>query len=205
MARQTHRINCPASYGRTRADTRSVAILTCWLWLTVAINNSLAESKTQWPSIRELSVTTHFDATAHRIFKQTIFGANGFPLYLLDARIPSDTDPYEGYYYSGIFDCRITAIGEKGADRFATLLQNVRNATRDWETDGRFLNTELAGLVGAKSSRVLLQRCKLRGMAITIEIGKVVKNDKTGDIQSFDASFSFKNDTTAVSDIAAAN
>src|SRR5271165_6675651 len=172
MARQTHRINCPASYGRTRADTRSVAILTCWLWLTVAINNSLAESKTQWPSIRELSVTTHFDATAHRIFKQTIFGANGFPLYLLDARIPSDTDPYEGYYYSGIFDCRITAIGEKGADRFATLL---------------------------------LQRCKLRGMAITIEIGKVVKNDKTGDIQSFDASFSFKNDTTAVSDIAAAN
>jgi len=178
----------------------SLALALC---MVVVSSRGQKGSGGQWPSIEELHVKIHFDTTVRRIYKQTILSSSGLPLYLLDARIPSDLDPYEGYYFSGLFDCRLTTIQKDSGCDYGTLLQNVRNATHEWETDGRFLSSELSGLAGANSSRALLQRSRLRGMAITIEIGDVVKNSKTGYIQSFDVSFSFKNDPTAVSDIAA--
>jgi hypothetical protein len=159
-------------------------------------------SRTNWPPITEFHEKIHFDTMVSRKFKRTIFSSSGTPLYVLDARIPSDSDPDEGYDYSGVFDCRLYSV-RGNDDGYPTLLQNVRNATADWETDGRFLSTELAGLAGANPSRVILQRSKMHGMAIEIEVGSVVLDAKTGYVQSFDVSFSFRNDSTAVSDIAA--
>jgi hypothetical protein len=137
-----------------------------------------------------------------RKFKGTIFSSSGIPLYILDARIPSDSDPDEGYDYSGGFDCRLYSV-RRNDDGYPTFLQNVRNATADWETDGRFLSTELVGLVGANTSRVILQRSKMRGMAVEIEVGSVILDAKTGYVRSFDVSFSFRNDPAALSVIAA--
>jgi hypothetical protein len=166
------------------------------------VSEANSVSRRNWPPITEFHEKIHFDTTMSRKFKGTIFSSSGIPLYILDARIPSDSDPDEGYDYSGGFDCRLYSV-RRNDDGYPTLLQNVRNATADWETDGRFLSTELVGLVGANTSRVILQRSKMRGMAVEIEVGSVILDAKTGYVRSFDVSFSFRNDPAALSDIAA--
>jgi hypothetical protein len=166
------------------------------------VSEANSVSPLNWPPITEFHEKIHFDTTISRKFKRTVFSSSGAPLYILDARIPSNSDPDEGYDYSGIFDCRLYSV-RGNDDGYPTLLQNVRNATADWETDGRFLSTELAGLVDANPSRVILQRSKMRGMAMEIEVGSVVLDARTGYVRSFDVSFSFRNDPTAHSDIAA--
>jgi hypothetical protein len=130
-----------------------------------AVSEPNSVSRLNWPLITEFHEKFHFDAVISRKFKRTILSSSGTPLYILDARIPSDGDPDEGYDYSGVFDCRLYSI-RGNDDGYPTLFQNVRNATADWETDGRFLSTELGVLVGANPSRVILQRSKMRGMAI---------------------------------------
>jgi hypothetical protein len=180
----------------------SLAQMGCSTSSLPGVSEASSVSRTNWPPITEFHEKIHFDAVISRKFKKTILSSSGTPLYILDARIPSDGDPDEGYNYSGVFDCRLYSVrGNDGG--YPTLLQNVRNATADWESDGRFLSTELGGLVGANPSRVILQRSRMRGMAIEIEVGGVVLDAKTGYVRSFDVSFSFRNDPAALSDIAA--
>jgi len=156
-----------------------------------------------WPEIRERDVTVRFDTAAHKQYVLTIYGRNGSPLYVLDARIPWD-EAHEGDYdFSGAFDCRFYSLNRVSDNGYPSLLQNVRNATADWQTDGRFLYKELAGLAGAGDSRAIIQQSRMRGMNMEILIRKIVIDEKMKLISSFEVHFSFKNDPTATSDIAA--
>ncbi len=171
--------------------------------LSYVVNSAQAGPlQKQWPQIAELTLKVHFSAKDRSAFKQTIFSKSGDPLYILDARIPSDVNNDPDYDYSGVFDCRLYPINVVGV-HYSTLLQNVRGATRDWQSDGRFLSSEIIGLAGSNGSRFLVQRSRLRGMSVTIEISNVIKDESTGEIASFDVCFLFRNDPLAVSDIAA--
>jgi len=144
-----------------------------------------------------------FDSATHKQYVLTIYRTDGGPLYVLDARIPWD-EAHEGDYdYSGAFDCRIYSLNRASDNGYPSLLQNVRNATSDWQTDGRFLYQELAGLAGACDSRAIVQRSRMRGMYVEILIDKIVIDEKMKLIRSFEVHFSFRNDPTAISDIAA--
>lgn len=154
-----------------------------------------------WPRIKELRRNVHFDGKSPR-FQVNICSEAGTALYVLDARMPPSDDPGgSAYDYSGAFDCRLYPAA--GGAEYPTLLQNIRNATRDWQTDGRFLREELVALSGAGESRCLVQRSRVRGMLVEIEIYNVTKDEGTGSIRSFDARFSFSNDPMATSDTAA--
>jgi len=160
----------------------------------------------QWPSIKEVSVRHHFEENKEsEQLKVMIYDHNGKRIYCLDARFCWRYYELNDYDFSGVLDCRLYPLAESSF--YPTLLQNEINATRDWQTYGRFTDEDLVGLVGADSSRSIVQRCWVRGMFIEIEVSNVVKEQK-GDgyhITSLDMIFTVKNDRSANGEIAALN
>jgi hypothetical protein len=192
----------------------SVAVFVMCMFSIVRQSSAEESARTnklqqRWPQITELAVKVHFDTKKERKFKQIIRSASGDPLYVLDARMPSIDEHDRAYDYSGTFDCRLYPYDPKNwGEGMPSLLTNVRNSTQDWETDGRFIDSELLGLADFNGTRFLVQRSRLRGMSLTIEINNVkIKNvvitEDTSKIASFDACFWFRNDPLAISDIAA--
>jgi len=129
-----------------------------------------------------------------------IFDKKNKPLYYFDARLVTERSDINNtvFNYSGVFHCRLVPFEYKSRSCIS-LFQNVKNATRDWQSDARFCQ-EINGIAGAPSSRFLVQRCKVRGMYIEMEINNVVA-DKNGGIQSMDFKITFLNDQTATSEI----
>jgi len=155
----------------------------------------------QWPIIQEVVGKYRFILGEKEIFKMTVLDHEGFPLYCFDARFNAGEYGNGAYNFSGTFDCRLFPINpEKHPEGLPTLFLNHRNATRDWQTDARFLDRDLIGLIGARSSRYLIQRCKVQGMYIEMEINNVIA-DNEGSIKGLDFKITFINDPTAISEI----
>jgi len=147
-----------------------------------------------WPLIKESSIRQHFTANrTNEQAKAVIYDQAGKPRYCLDARFCwRDFDDERDYDFSGTLDCRLYPV----AGEFCpTLLWNTQNPTRDWQTYGRFTSEDLSGLVGADTSRSIIQRCRVRGMIIDIEVFNV-KGDSER-IRSLDMIFTAKNSPVA--------
>jgi hypothetical protein len=159
-----------------------------------------------WPRITEATFKAHFSPQQGRVFKQIIVSDRGDALYILDARLPSDKGDadVQDYDYSGAFDCRLYTVVYPipRSANYPSLLMNDGNATADWQTDGRFLAEELIPLADFNGTRTVVQRSRLRGMSVKIEVGNVVVDRSRKNILSFDAKFTFRNDPSAISDIA---
>ena len=153
-----------------------------------------------WPEIKETSQAYCFVADEKEKLTMNIFDNNGEPLYYLDVRFNAWKYGNGDYDFSGALDCRLSPVG--GDKTYPSLFQNVKNATRDWQTNTRFLGDELIGLglSGAPFSRSIVQKCKVRGMYIEIEINNVVVNSNH-DIKSLNFKITFVNDPTATSEI----
>lgn len=153
-----------------------------------------------WPSIAEISVVHRFVVQSDERFEFPVAGLNGQELYRFDARFNAGEHDAADYSYSGTLDCRLYVPGDT---TYPSLFQNVRAATRDWQTDGRFLEGELLGLVDAPSTRTIVQRCRLRGMSVELEVFNVraVLDGGTKKIASLDLRAVFRNDPNATEDI----
>ena len=180
-----------------------VLILGTLLVLTLLLASCSHLQRSPWPMIKEVSVRHHFAANKEsEQLKAMIYDHDGKPLYCLDARFcwrDYETDDYD---FSGALDCRLYPLD--GSSLYPTLLQNNINATRDWETYGRFTSEDLVGLVGADASRSVVQRCWVRGMFVEIEVSNIVKEQREdGRITSLDMIFTIKNAPAANAEIAA--
>lgn len=169
------------------------------LWLNI-YRGSIHDTKKQWTEIREMTVTYCFVAEKREQLNITICDKKGFSLYCFEARFHAWKYGNEDYNFSGTFECRLFSANPKNGMGHPTIFQNEKDATRDWQNDARFLKKELIGLVGSRSSRSLVQRCKARGMYIEMEINNVVL-DEEGTTKSMDFKVTFLNDPTATSEI----
>jgi hypothetical protein len=142
--------------------------------------------------IKEVSVRHHFAANKEsEQLKAMIYDHDGKSIYCLDARFCWRDYDTEDYDFSGALDCRLYPL--TGSSLYPTLLQDTVNATRDWQTYGRFTREVLAGLAGADATRSIIQRCGVRGMMIEIEVFNVKEKEEDGSIVSFDVIFTAKN------------
>jgi hypothetical protein len=185
-------------------------LLTQWRWFALLLSSFtllfICSCQIQhhfWPPVKEISLRHHFEATKkNEQVRVTIYGRDSKPLYLLDARFCWRDYETGDYDFSGILDCRLYSSG--GFLNYPTLLQNTTNATRDWQTYGRFTYDELIGLAGVDDSRRLVQQCWLRGMFIQIEVLNITKEaNSEGNIASLDMVFSVKNSPSSNREIAA--
>lgn len=153
-----------------------------------------------WPAVSEGSLTHHFVLKSGEVWKFSVNDRNGNPLYLFDSRFNAGEHESPDFNFSGVFDCRLYSPEDR---EYSNYLQNVKVSTRDWESDGRFLGSELIGLAGAGPSRRIVQVCMVRGMRIKMEISNVTirQADEKTSIISMDFLISFVNDDAAVSPI----
>lgn len=179
-----------------------------WSLLTVLACALLLGSCAQvqpsrWPAVKDVTIFHHFAADKDREqCKALIYGQNGKALYCLDARFCwRDFEDERDYDFSGTLDCRLYPLS--GFSTYPTLLQNNVNATADWQSYGRFTDSDLASLVGADPSRSIMQRCWVRGMAVSIEIFNVKQDKGSKAIKNFDMIFTAKNEPAATGAIAA--
>src|SRR5258708_2276647 len=100
----------------------------------------------EWPVIEEMNVRHHFAANREsEQLKTMIRDLSGKPLHCLDARFCwRFFDDERDYGYSGTLDCRLYPVGAES--HYPTVLMNDVNATRDWQTYGRFTDEELLSL-----------------------------------------------------------
>jgi hypothetical protein len=156
----------------------------------------------QWPLIKAASIRHHFAADKeNEQSKAVIYGRDGKPLYGMDARFCWRDYETEDYDFSGVLDCRLYLLS--GSSLYPTLLQNTTNATRDWQTYGRFTSEDLVGLIGADASRSIVQQCWVRGMSIKIKIFNVKEQKGSKTITSLDMIFTAENDPATTAAIAA--
>lgn len=161
---------------------------------------SIHDGQKQWPEIKEMTVTCCFAEEKREQLNIIIYDKKGFPLYCLEARFNAWKYGNEDYNFSGTFECRLFPLNPENSMGHSTIFQNEKDATRDWQNDARFLKDDLIGLVGSRSSRSLVQRCKTRGMYIEMEINNVVL-DEEGNTKAMDFKVTFLNDPTASSEI----
>ena len=154
----------------------------------------------KWPQIKEISARHHFVDHKDEVFQLTIRDKNERSLYCLDVRLnaggPEDVD----YNFSGVVDCRLYTA-DRSKSIYPTILQNRVNASADWQTNGRFLIDELTGLEGAPPSRSMVQRCKVCGMSIAIQINNVKNLRQKDGVGELDLFVDFKNDPSALEEI----
>ncbi len=171
-------------------------LIILFLFISSCYNN-----KKKWPEIINVSENYHFISNESEKFLLTIYDINQKPLYCFDARFNAWKYDNGDYNFSGILDCRLFPVSPTNK-AYSTLFQNERNATRDWQTSGRFLYSELIGLSDAPLSRSIIQRCKVRGMCIEIEVNNITSTtNQEKQIKSLDLKVIFINDLTAESDI----
>jgi len=172
------------------------------LFSLLMVNECVYAAAAKWPEIKEVTKSFHMELDKQQIVSLVIYGKNNQPLYYLESHFVSKiTDDVDDsiFSYSGTLDSRLVVYKER--KKISTnLFQNEKNAVRDWQSDGRFVHSDMIGLVRARPSRSLVQRCKVRGMYIVMEVNNVVA-DKKGFIQSYNFKISFYNDPTATSDI----
>jgi len=120
-----------------------------------------------YPKIIPLKKTIVFDEK-HKQYSLPIFAQNGKILYKLDVKCPAgeyEEKKGEGYYYSGWVDFRLYSVDNP----IGSLLQNKKNATRDWQTDGRFLGVD-SEVLAENPGRCIIQNSKVYGMDITLKL-----------------------------------
>lgn len=122
---------------------------------------------TSWPKVASLDKMYYFPDGEAAEIKLTIHSTEGEPVYLLECH----TFSYEGdpsFDYSGDFECRLTSGRDPSA--YSTLLTDVPDQSRDWQSRGRFLAEELEGSCRNYPEFGQIRHFRLRGMRLTLAI-----------------------------------
>jgi hypothetical protein len=184
-------------------------IVSAWIFcLGLVFSFSLqAGQGGRWAAIKPLAVRYHFGSMREAKLKTIIQGEDGKPQYILEC-YSSQTVPQTGeFMYSGDFECRLHSFENK--DRESTLLTELPNADRDWESRGRFLVEQLvAPCVGyrnlgrERSFRLRGFRLDLNLTNITFDNSRQSFSGTAPGLKSFDLAVLVEPDSAATSGIA---
>jgi hypothetical protein len=166
-----------------------------------------ADEVSRWATIKPLTAKYHFVSMQAAKLKATIRGENGRPQYVLEC-YSSETAPQTGeFMYSGDFECRLHSFHNR--DRQSTLLTELPNADRDWESRGRFLAEQLAPPCGSYKDLGRERAFRLRGFRLQLKLRSVTFDDSQQSfsgtapaLKSFDLEILVEPDSTANSAIA---
>lgn len=123
--------------------------------------------ETEWPKVAPLEKTFYFSDGRAADIKLVINSTQGEPAYTLECH----TFAYEGdpsFDYSGDFECRLTS--SRAHSVYSTLLTDVPDQSRDWQSRGRFLAEELEGLCRNYPEFGQIRHFRLRGLKLTLAI-----------------------------------
>jgi hypothetical protein len=170
------------------------------------VNNS--QPHHSWPVIAPYSEVFTFTDGEFANASVILKGKDGHPLYRLECHTFSYSDP--DFDYSGDFECRLVSLYSK--EPWSTLLTDEPQQSRDWQSRGRFLASELEGACDKYPEYGAVRHFRLRGMQLTLEISdfklvsKEIAKSQSGDpiprFQSFRLHIKATPDTSAASEIA---
>jgi hypothetical protein len=182
-------------------------IMMAWAVISMtALGGTLGASS--WPAIRPARATYHFPDAEKVQARETIYGQDAKPLYVLECYAYSAAPKTPAFNYSGDFEC---VLHPYGTDRsFWTLLTELPNADRDWESRGRFLTAQLVEPCGEYQDLGRKRTFRLRGFKLTLNLTHVLFDNQKQNLwrdgpalKSFDLEIAVVPDPTATSDIAA--
>lgn len=157
--------------------------------------------------IKALAVRYHFASMQGAKLKATIQAANGKPQYALECYSSQTAPPNGEFMYSGDFECRLYSFDK--TDRESTLLTELPNADKDWESRGRFLAEQLAPPCGNYKELGRERSFRLRGFRLDLNLRNVAFDDTQRSfsgsapaLRSFDFEVLVEPDLTATSRIA---
>jgi len=127
----------------------------------------------EWPKIKESDVKIHFVSEKKEALEVTIYDEKGAPAYYLNVKFNAWKYDDHGFNYSGMLDCRMVSADSKTM-AYPNLFQNDKMATADWQSDARFTYEELSSLIDTNHGRSIVQKCKFRGMSITLNISNAI-------------------------------
>jgi len=187
-----------------RVFSAVLAIVTI-LFLSVFVK---AEIK-NWPRVAPIEKSFYFSEGKAAEVKLSILSTQEEPAYILECH----TFAYEGdpsFDYSGDFECRLVSAGTQ--DTYSTLLTDVTDQSRDWQSRGRFLAEELEGACRHYPEFGQVRHFRLRGVKITFTIHDVEFRDGLSGMKptrengplfkSFQFRVQVESDATAASEIA---
>jgi len=161
-----------------------------------------------WPEIKPVRAAYHFPEAEKAQLKNTIYGKDGKPLYVLECYAFSAIPKTSHFNYSGDFECVLHPYGTDSS--FWTLLTELPNADRDWESRGRFLTAQLVEPCGEYQDLGTKRTFRLRRLKLTLNLTHVVfdnqKQNLSSDapaLKSFDLEIAVVPDPTATSEMAA--
>jgi hypothetical protein len=177
-----------------------------WLWVVLLIPIHAARGNS-WPAIKAFQRTYHFRSMQEAKVKATIEGEGGKPEYLLECYSPSTVPQTGEFMYSGDFECRLHSYANK--DQESTLLTELPNADKDWESRGRFLAEQLLAPCGDYKNLGRKRGFRLRGFRLALNLSNVAFDDGKSSfsgaapaLKSFDLEVAVDPDPTAISAIA---
>lgn len=134
-----------------------------------------AAQASRWPAIKPLERKYHFRSMQEAKLKAIIEGQDGKPKYILEC-YSSSTVPQTGeFMYSGDFECRLHSYDNK--DYESTLLTELPDADKDWESRGRFLAEQLVAPCGDYRDLGRERSFRLRGFKLELNLSNVVFAD----------------------------
>lgn len=160
-----------------------------------------------WPDVVDTSATFHFDDAATASIEFIIHGLDDEDLYCISCHNDhySDTLIDPDFYFSGEFECRLTALYRW--DSFSTLFTEDPHQSADWESRARFFSYEIVGDCANYPDYGRVRNFCLRRMQITLEISDMtfdtsyIRRDSASvqdlDLSSFTFDIRVKSDTTA--------
>ncbi|MGV8074547.1 MAG: hypothetical protein AB2L11_08330 [Syntrophobacteraceae bacterium] len=129
-----------------------------------------SDNQHQWPEVSYANFNMEFSEPHETAAKIEIPGIDDKHLYLLECHLgPYETPEFD---YSGHFECRLSSLYSPGT--YSTLLTDLPNQSRDWESRGRFLIEEIMGKCAEYPEYGRLRHFRLRGMELTLEVTSLV-------------------------------
>lgn len=166
-----------------------------------------ANRVSHWPVIKPLELKYHFESIELAKLKTTIHGIGGKPLYILECYSFQAIPQTGEFMYSGDFECRLHSFNNR--DRESTLLTELPDADRDWESRGRFLVEQLLPPCGSYQELGRKRSFRLRGFRLELILsnvgfdgGQTNFSGTTPRLKSFDLEVRVQPDSTATSPIA---
>jgi len=160
-----------------KLQQRPRTISLAWsLWLCALLPVSLpAGQNERWPAIKPLTLKYHFRSMKEAKLKAMINAENGKPQYILEC-YSSQTIPQTGeFMYSGDFECRLHSFNSK--EQESTLLTELPDADKDWESRGRFLVGQLLPPCGDYKELGRQRSFRLRGFRLELVLTNITFDD----------------------------
>jgi hypothetical protein len=161
-----------------------------------------------WPEVAPVSGSVYFGDSDSASATFTIFDAQGASAYLLECHNHRYTDV--DFDYSGDWECRLRPTREKTP--YSTLLTDIAQPARDWQSRARFLADQLMERKCADYPEYgALRHFRLRGMRLSLQLEDIrFKSEPVPGtpgverpaLRAFRFSFKVERDPSATSEIA---